>query len=499
MGPEWYAEFASRYELEKKKLKKGVSFVKTGAGVMGPFWEAYALPTALNGRVGSIYGLNLATVNHACIPNSVLRFRCGFAQDQNGCVDWNKKPRIGRAVLIACADIPVGAEINISYTETCGSTKMRQKQMKHSFGFRCKCQVCARPSPEIDGVLCHYQKLGKALTNPDYITNNPSVTFQIAGDLLEKLCMLRVYDMRQLAICVQCALVAGHHSDDGRAYQFLKTAGDLALVLEGMTSRLYRHIKRWLGDLALMPGYGGTTRGLSYIPEGLILKDYIHPKKILFMKGVAALDYIRLNRYRPVTKVDKPKDGGDKKTKPGKGQRWEIVEGLDPAPPLLSVKAKTPHEMCRAHRGCDAGERVDGMARRRQAEQKSRQQSKRSARQKRNPDCVDPEKDFLAAYQGLVREMFGPNWREHDGSEVKTETASEAEFDMEGMFQFHICDEHLKQQREGKLQSPRKNKPPPQKKQTQAPVLKDVGAMKEVKVVNKMLEGIIAVAQELSR
>ncbi|KAL4958570.1 hypothetical protein BDW69DRAFT_153870 [Aspergillus filifer] len=499
MGPEWYAEFASRYELERKKLKKGVSFVKTGAGVMGPFWEAYALPTALNERVGSIYGLSLATVNHACIPNSVLRFRCGFAKDQNGCMDWDKKPRIGRAVLIACADIPIGTEINISYTETCGSTERRQRQMKHLFGFTCKCQVCARPSPEIDGVLCHYQKLGNALTNPDYITNNPSVTFQIAGDLLEKLSILRVYDMRQLAIWIQCALVAGHHSDNARAFQFLKTARDLALVLEGMTSRLYRHIERWLDDLTLMPGYGGTTRGLSYIAEASILKDYVHPKKILFMKDVAALDYIRLNRYRSVTKGGERKDEGDKKTRPGKGQRWKIVEGLDPVPPLLKIKANTPREMCRGHRGCNAVEQVDGMARRRQVQRKSRQQSKRSARQKRNPNCVDPEKDFLAAYQGLVRETFGPNWREYNSSEVKTETASETEFDMEGMISICICDEHLKQQREGKLQSRRKNKRHPKKKQTQTPVVQDVGAMKEVNVVSKMLEDFISVAQELSR
>ncbi|KAM0950949.1 putative [histone H3]-lysine(4) N-trimethyltransferase chromatin remodeling SET family [Dioscorea sansibarensis] len=71
----------------------------------------------------------ISTINHSCVPNSVLVFE--------GCV----------AVVRAMEPITEGTEVLISYIETAATTSTRQKDLKQYF-FSCRCPLCTKSSGE---------------------------------------------------------------------------------------------------------------------------------------------------------------------------------------------------------------------------------------------------------------------------------------------------------------------------------------------------------------
>ncbi|KAL4925037.1 uncharacterized protein BDV17DRAFT_294854 [Aspergillus undulatus] len=457
LGKTWFARYLHFMKGERWRRKFAGSRPKV-AGVMGPFWEKCSLPTAWNGKVGSVFGLNLAYVNHACVPNCSLGFRNKYITDEHGAVLWDEEPELRRAVVRASRDIPAGDEISIAYMQTRGLHKMRREQIYDRFGFFCQCEHCtAFAVTDGDYALDHCPHLLESLSSPNVITDGPAAAFQAAATVIDSLQKARMCDARLLDMLIKCALVAGHHSDMARAHYFLKWARELSLVIEGMTSSVHRQIECWFHEITSMPGFGATVRGLSSITEASILDEDDSKHTILFMLGTHLEGYARMSRYRAV-KEPGNLSTGDGMAAADEAQRWEVVDGLDPIPSKVYVmKAELPQDMCRCQHCCHAAERLDRMARRRQAQRRRKQFSKRKACKKMNPECNGHMKDFLACYRGV-------NWDSR--LDERYATADVRRFEIR------------------RLKRPtRKETAGSRTMQTQTPVVKDVGAEMKPKVV----------------
>lgn len=500
MGADWYRTFLL---MARSRMtgKKRPSAREQKLGVLTANWEHYHLPISWEGKVGGIVGLNLAWANHACIPNCTLSLSTEYGTDRHGQVRWNKKPKLGRAIIRACSGIRAGEEITIPYMQTGGTARMRKKNTMQRFGFRCHCRSCKMPGCDADKILSKYQRLVNGIHNPGNITDKPAVTFQAAAALTGQVQYVRTNDPRLVNLWVNCALIAGHHSDLARARCFLKHARELALISEGPGSRLQRRISQWQECMAMMPGFGVTNRGLSTPMEAdSILKgDDEYDRRILFMLDAEPNGYLRVSRYRL-------RPGGN-----GTEQQWEIIDGPDPAPPKLNIDAMSPSVMCRDP-GCYRA--VMGM---KQIEQKRREDRENRKRHKRQADssCIDPEKDFLEILFEMFYEEFAPQMKSRKKfRRNKLNTYEMVSEIMDGLHKsFGIgckganctychqgevlpgpseCDDEHAEQKQGvqvqdspeKAEGKKKTKKKKGKKKADAaPVVQDVGAERKVNVV----------------
>ncbi|KAL4777597.1 hypothetical protein BDW60DRAFT_202486 [Aspergillus nidulans var. acristatus] len=408
MGPEWNNEFLS---LAKGQKKKGFAIRKRRLGLEGAIWDQHALPTAWEGNVGEVLGLNLAWLNHCCIPNCVLRFRNEYPTNKKGEVCYDKKPRLGRAVVRACADIKPNVEINIAYMQTEGTAKERRAAMNRRFGFLCACRLCATPHPSADKAMCHYRSLKRRIEDPNIISNKPAIAYLHASMLLDHLVAMRVQDSRVADIWVKCAMIAGHHTDLARAWCFLREARELYLVLEGLNGASYHQVEGWYRDPTSMPGFGGTRRGLSSRMKAFTdFNQGIMPKKMLFMLDAKPNEYIAVPRYHPLPRTDNDK-----------GPSYEIIDGPDFAPAELKFDSKNPSDMCRTHDNCQA--LVEHLDRVREKRRHRGRAQEMADDHDSEPYCPGFKQDFLAAFIAVARERFGKAAvdaeleKDHDNSE----------------------------------------------------------------------------------
>lgn len=396
MGADWYRTFLL---MARSRMtgKKRPSVRERRLGVLTANWEHYHLPISWEGKVGGIVGLSLAWANHACIPNCTLSLSTEYGTDKKGQVRWDKKPKLGRAIIRACSGIRAGEEITIPYMQTGGTAKMRKKNTMQRYGFWCHCRSCKIPDCDADKILSKYHRLVNGIYNPGNIADNPAVTFQAAAALTGQVQYVRTNDPRIVNLWVNCALIAGHHSDLARAHCFLKQARELALISEGPGSRLQRRISKWQECMTMMPGFGTTNRGLSTPMEaGPILKgDDEYDRRLLFMLDAEPNRYLRVSRYRL-------RPGAN-----GTEQQWEIIDGPDPAPPKLNINAISPSAMCR-NLGCyRAAMGMKQMERKRREDRENRRHRKRKA----GSSCIDPEKDFVEVLFELFYEEFSPQMK----------------------------------------------------------------------------------------
>ncbi|KAL5003389.1 hypothetical protein BDV10DRAFT_180522 [Aspergillus recurvatus] len=392
MGPEWNREFLALAEGQKKK---GFAIRKRRLGVEGAVWDEHALPTAWEGNVGEVLGLNLAWVNHCCIPNCVLRFRNEYPRSKKGEVCYDKKPKMGRAVVRACADIKPNVEITIAYTQTEGAAKERRVATNRRFGFSCACRFCATPHPSVDKAMCHYRRLKRRIEDPNIISNKPAIAYLHASVLLDHLAAMRVHDSRVTDIWIKCAMIAGHHTDLARVWCFLRKARELCLVLEGLNGASYHQVEGWYRDPTSMPGFGGTRRGLSSRMKAFTdFNQGIMPKKMLFMLDAKPNEYITVPRYHPLPRPDNDK-------RPSYG----IIDGPDLVPAELKFDSRNPSGMCRTHDSCETlVEQLDHVRENRRHRECAQGMTDGHDSE---PDCPGFRQDFLAAFMAVARERFG--------------------------------------------------------------------------------------------
>ncbi|KAL2800139.1 hypothetical protein BJX66DRAFT_180867 [Aspergillus keveii] len=421
-GKVWFKQFMA---LSRPKVKE--------YGIMGGIWDAHHLPTTWSGKRGGIIGLNLAYINHGCIPNAFLTYESIYPLDKEGIPQYDQQPQLGRAVVRAITEIRAGVEICISYGQTPGTAKMRQDQTNYHFGFTCACRVCAKPTESFENALHAYQRLEPAFNDRFLIANKPALALKLALDLIKQLRLAYVYDNRLAMIWVKCAMIAGHHSDLARAHCFLSRARQLVFLLEGPSGDLYRQVRNWWLAPRLMPGFGGTQRGLSSVKESLkIYRSGSYSKQILFMSDATPGEYIRVSRYKKIPAATKNEQaGGDAEGKDDEEKdkvRWEIVDGLDPIPPKLDIDKEPPiHEWCSVE-NCRACRRTDRREKRIRESRESRKGGEKKEKEKEEVKeeekeekgeekevCTDPKTDFARLLLNAV-DAFEHSDGEAEGS-----------------------------------------------------------------------------------
>ncbi|KAB8231800.1 uncharacterized protein BDW43DRAFT_133494 [Aspergillus alliaceus] len=289
MGPEW--------------LRKILTLPRTGNQDMGVFagiWNWHQLPVILNGKRAGILGFNLASVNHACLPNCTLTI-VNKPPKSDGSHEAKGRPVIRHAVVHALRPIAKGEEITVAYFYARGRHTARELFSKAEFGFFCLCRLCAQPNDVVEDALDCYWKVERFLNETQTGALLPATAFQAAQAVIGKLVDIQVRDARIVMLWTKCAIVAGFHSDVARAMCFLAKACKMLGILEGSTGVLYRQIRRWHETPTLLPGFGATTRGLSTATEGRLMVNELVAEDVLFMTIAEAHEYIRIARYHQLS------------------------------------------------------------------------------------------------------------------------------------------------------------------------------------------------------
>ncbi|KAI9370580.1 hypothetical protein BJX61DRAFT_515195 [Aspergillus egyptiacus] len=537
LGDKFYEKFKALPDMPipvLNALESGSEYISHGGDpcplTLREIWDIHHMPLKRNDDIGGILGLNLAWVNHSCIPNCNLRMvdvyptktatvkeekeGGGVTRRTDRDIVWRAKPKFAGVMLRASKAIQAGEQITIAYIRTSGHVQNRREQLV-GFQFKCACWICLGPQGGIETAMREYANVENVVTDPQNISNSPSVSLQMSYDLLGLLRAIGLYDTRQLMVWSRCAMVAGHHSDLARARCFLGEARQLAHVLEGKTGTLYRQITKWYENPTELPGFGVTQRGRSSLSEAIpLMRNKNDSRQVLFMLGSRWDEYVRVSRYRynkPTTEDAAAGGSSSASVSPFshyepwpaaaehvQRKMWRIVKEIDHVPPKLEFK-REPQCTCQTCPGCEANER-------------------RNAQPKMGPDCVDPEKDFLDCYMEVVAAfessnkadaMEGKGTEKDDGEEevrlVQGKTTITIDKNMQvktaGKKQNSEADRDLKKQVMNlmersvaqivdaiKMQEEERKKSEEKRKKSKTPVVKQVGA--ERKVVRVELDSL---------
>lgn len=485
MGPGWYDRFIHL---------AGEQVEGSRAGVKSIIWNKHRFPTAVNGRIGAVLGINLSWINHACIPNCILRYVNKYPANEGGDVCWEAEPKMGAVVVRSCTNIKPNRELNISYVQTEGSFTMRQEEMKRLFGWTCKCQACAKPVKAVEEAMLKYHRHKGTFCNPGNIANRPALCLQMAHNLIHQLEVVGLRDSRLVDIYVKCGFIVGHHSDLARASCFLRHARDLSLLLEGNIGYSSREIAKWLRSPKTMKGYGSTAWGLSTIAEGLAaFEGGMIPDEAIFMLGRSLDEYVRMNRYRSLSEEEKGMCRA--KCHVYCHRSFKILDAPDEKPPKLDIKEKTPFDMCRAEPGdpdCTVPQKLEEEEKKRRL----RRKQERAAREKQKPDCDDPRKDWYH----ILRGSFGISLPLLPGQDYSADCSQVTNNDpVEKPQQQHDASENTpheekpvegsdnpdEQQDEDPKPERRKKKSKKSKGKGKAPMVQDVGAEKKPNIIRE--------------
>ncbi|PTU18557.1 hypothetical protein P175DRAFT_0559377 [Aspergillus ochraceoroseus IBT 24754] len=385
LGPKWFNQFLMLSRPSEQKL-----------GTMAAIYNAHHVVVAWGDQVGGAVGLNLAWMNHSCIPNCTLSI-----VDKHPVHRSHGRPprRVGRAVVRTCAEIAAGQELTIPYAYISGVRAARQNETFGRFNFRCACRACHEPQVAIEETLDQHSGVQYTIDRKDIIANHPSLAIQFAYNLIWQSVRSRMYDLRVAMLWVKCALIAAHHSDLGRAQCFLVRARQMALILEGPHGALYRQVSHWYLAPTLMPGYGGTRRGLSTPLDALtIFHHKRQSRNVLFMLGCDPNEYIRIRRYRFLRPGDANFQAGE--------LRYEILPDVDHAPPPLIIDPNEDEGKSKARdRQDQRGEKTTQNQDQNQNQEKKKKKKKKTKKKAKGgagKGCVDPEKDFLDLFLEVV-------------------------------------------------------------------------------------------------
>ncbi|KNG80840.1 SET domain protein [Aspergillus nomiae NRRL 13137] len=385
MGGEWLRKFLTLPSSLKQDL-----------GVFAGIWDLYQLPIVMNGVKTGIVGLNLASVNHACVPNCALTIINKYPKNENGNNDMRESPMIGRAIMRALRNIQKDEEITVAYFYGKGQQKARGLFSWTEFGFFCSCKECVQPKDVIEIAMDKYWKVERILNHPDTVDLYPAIAFKSAHEVIGRLLSCEIRDARVAMIWAKCAMIAGYHSDIARAMCFLAKAYRMLAILEGR--------------------FGATTRGLSTAAEGRYMLDERDVKEKLFMTAAKSDEYIHIHRYHRLSDAMAKQKGSRYLLLPEKPTK------LKAAPELLEPGVSKSAHMPKHGYGPIAPERVHRSGRgtsnlRRGKDgpsentskgkpQVSKGHSQASTQESSSGEvCTDPDWDML----DLVRELMADN------------------------------------------------------------------------------------------
>ena len=351
MGSDWKTAHLSMPKPNDRK--------EPGTGPYTSIWNRYHISVTWNGVSGGVLGLNLSFTNHSCLPNASLTLVNKYRSDSGR---RYKKPRLAGAVVRSFVDIHKGQEITISYFYAKGEVEYRRLYALDLLGFRCSCRCCLYPKAEIEDALGTYYRLEHVLNNPRLITDEPALAYQAACPITDKLTNCGIADTRLALVWAKCALIAGYHSDIARIRCFLLMILKLTEVLQGPTGYLFQRAVKWFECMSAMPGFGISSRGLSVIKQAdVFLGHRTEAQPYLFMMGAGPGEYVRVERYLRVPDEEMEEHG----------HRFEVVPDTVPVP----------------------------------ASKKRRRKKKDAKAKKKSEECIDPEKDFLSLWLGVVNDF----------------------------------------------------------------------------------------------
>ncbi|RVD88571.1 uncharacterized protein DFL_002751 [Arthrobotrys flagrans] len=145
---------------EKQKEYRSLhnNYKSTQIPPLAGIFKTNALPCGHGSHVGGIY-LTICLINHSCLPNTHH--------------SWNDN--LSRETIHVTRPIKSGEEITISYTPE-GLSKPRQRKLKESFGFDCKCPLCTSPPRKIkfsDRRRTEIEALDASIAGDGTIVSNP--------------------------------------------------------------------------------------------------------------------------------------------------------------------------------------------------------------------------------------------------------------------------------------------------------------------------------------
>ncbi|GFF72482.1 arf guanine nucleotide exchange factor sec74 [Aspergillus udagawae] len=423
MGEEWHRGFLGLPNPQPKGSSRGA---------YAQIWKRYHMIALQPENVKVlVLGLNLASVNHSCIPNASLYYTLRYPRDENGEEDKSLPPRIGRAVVRASRDIKPGEEITVAYFYAKGECGVRQLMSSMYCKFWCVCPFCREPVRETENALEKLYTLETIFEDADTVYKRPAVVFKNAYELIKLYERLKISDAREVQVWLYCAMIAGFNCDLGRAMLFLIKARGLVLRLHGPNGHLYDRIRLYCQMPPLMPGFGATTRGRSAVKQCYFMfADQKHSADVLFMLTAKPDEYIRLHRYRRIP---------DSLAKPGESRYLIRYDAQDARRKKFEDEEPDPVEFIPWWYDPEVRKQIIEQKKAKQTERKEEERKKAVRKKKReqqpskeptntNPDCIEPEKDFLDVCRELAREFEA-----HDKEKPERQQRESREQDREAL------------------------------------------------------------------
>lgn len=295
MGPEFARGFFTLPTVSKERL-----------GIFGGILEGAKILALHEGKAVAMVGLNLAFVNHACVPNTQHTW---IRPDMEGDGPDDKYHTVS---LYACKYITAGEELTIAYHHIHLRYSLRREFTSKYFGFVCACDHCSHEDKDFEQYLALINEQQPYTFSSELIQDQPAGTLQVSftiGTLMEK---CGIFDSRLAKLFEQCAIISGWHSDEARAQEFLAKAQSVFVNLEGSQGPDILRIARFQRYLDTLPGFGWTKRGLSRRSEVHVL--WLNPDQyfeILFMRNMDRHEFKRLRNYEGVRRKDSSYDEED--------------------------------------------------------------------------------------------------------------------------------------------------------------------------------------------
>lgn len=284
MGPEFSRGFFTLPTTSKDRY-----------GILGGILEGSKLSALHQGKNIAMVGLNLAFINHACVPNAQHTWiQPNFAGNE-------PDDQYHKVTLYACKHISAGDEITIAYYFMYMQLPLRREFTSSLFGFECACNNCIHEVENFEKYLSLINEQLRYIEKEEMFHNHPAGMLQLAftvGSLMEK---CGIFDSRLARLFEHCATIAAWHSDQGRAMEFLAKAQTTFVNLEGSQGPDLIKIANYQRDIRTIPEFGRTKRGLSKRSEVKIL--WLNPDKqfdMLFMRDLGRSDCKRLRNYEGV-------------------------------------------------------------------------------------------------------------------------------------------------------------------------------------------------------
>ncbi|KZT66576.1 SET domain-containing protein [Daedalea quercina L-15889] len=280
-----YLEVESPIELEPYGIKSTADLVD----VISRFTtNAFTLTSYTLDPIGVAVSPVAAFINHSCDPNAVIVFpRISDAPH-------TEEPKMN---LVAIKPIAPEDEVTISYIDVTLPRELRQKELKETYNFECKCTLCStqqhedprtamlcpkrcggiRPAPMNDSVSPPCKKCKATTANLDSELD----AFNVGQEMLEKATTMQNADpekarklaSRVIGIMVDAGLTPSCHPllAVTRLYQELLIASLAESMTQAALDETIRTSARYVAGLTAVLPAGHPVRGVALAELGKLL------------------------------------------------------------------------------------------------------------------------------------------------------------------------------------------------------------------------------------